>query len=238
MVMEKFDRPFCNHCEARMTSVFKDVEAPTLEQIASAKACNLYKKGEVIFSSGEAPRGLFCIHQGKVKVFKTGDEGRDQIVRFAKSGDVVGYRSLLSGESYNLSAAAIDDTMICCIPKETFFGMLRQDGQFTMEMIQLLSGQLRQAEEQLVHLAQKPVRERLAETLLILKEVYGTENGDDSPLNVKLSRDELAAVVGTATETLVRTIADLKRENLIATEKKKIRILDVDGLVRVGNIPA
>ena len=106
-----------------------------------------------------------------------------------------------------------------------------------MEMIQLLSGKLRQSEDQLVHLAQKPVRERLAETLLVLKRVYGTENGDTSPLNVTLSRDELAAVVGTATETLVRTLADLKREELIATDKKKIRILDESGLIRVGNLP-
>jgi CRP/FNR family transcriptional regulator len=234
---EAFEKPYCNACEARLVSVLKGVDAPNLDQIAEAKGCTMFKKGQPIFEEGNVPEGLYCIHHGKVKVFKTGDEGRDQIVRFAKEGDVVGYRSLLSGEPYNLSAAALEDAVVCCIPKETFFGMLRKDGGFTMEMIQLLSGQLRKAEDQLVHLAQKPVRERLAETLLVLKEVYGTEDGDNSPLNVKLSRDELAAVVGTATETLVRTIADLKRENLIATEKKKIRILDVEGLVRVGNLP-
>jgi CRP/FNR family transcriptional regulator len=231
-----FEKPYCDHCEARLRSVFKTAEQPTLEEVAAAKACGFFKKGQVIFQYGDTPAGLFCIHQGKVKVYKTGEEGRDQIVRFAKEGDVIGYRSLLSGESYHLSAAALEDSVICRIPRETFFGRLREDGNFTMEMIQLLSGQLRKAEDQLVHLAQKPVRERLAETLLILKEVYGTEDGDNSALNIKLSRDELAAVVGTATETLVRTIADLKRENLIATEKKKIRILDVDGLVRVGNL--
>ncbi len=234
---DTFDKPYCSACEARLQSVLKGVEAPTLEQITEAKGCTLFKKGQPIFQEGNVPDGLYCIHQGKIKVFKTGDEGRDQIVRFAKAGDVIGYRSLLSGEPYNLSAAALEDAVVCCIPKDTFFGMLRKDGSLTMEMIQLLSGQLRKAEDQLVHLAQKPVRERLAETLLVLKEVYGTEDGDNSPLNVKLSRDELAAVVGTATETLVRTIADLKRENLIATEKKKIRILDVEGLVRVGNLP-
>lgn len=233
---ESFERPFCNSCAARLTSVLKTVEVPTLEEIAQLKACNLFKRGDVIFSEGQTPAGLFCLHQGKVKVYKTGDEGRDQIVRFAKPGDVIGYRSLLSGEAYNLSAAALEDSIICCIPTDTFFGTLRKDGKFTMEMIYLLSGQLRKAEDQIVHLAQKPVRERLAETLLILNEVYGTEDGEKSPLSIRLSRDELAAVVGTATETLVRTIGDLKRENLIATEKKKIRILDIPGLIKVGNI--
>jgi CRP-like cAMP-binding protein len=233
---ESLDRPFCNSCAARLTSVFKTVEDPTLDAISQVKACNMFKRGEIIFNEGDRPAGLFCLHQGKVKVYKTGDEGRDQIVRFAKPGDVIGYRSLLSGEPYNLSAAALEDSVVCCIPSETFFGTLRQDGKFTMEMIYLLSGQLRKAEDQIVHLAQKPVRERLAETLLILNEVYGTEDGERSPLNIRLSRDELAAVVGTATETLVRTIGDLKRENLIATEKKKIRILDIAGLIKVGNI--
>ena len=88
----------------------------------------------------------------------------------------------------------------------------------------------------MLHLAQKPVRERLAEALLLLREVYGTENGDTSPINVALSREELASVVGTAIETLVRALSDLKRENLIETEKKKIRILDIPGLLRVSNL--
>jgi CRP/FNR family transcriptional regulator len=231
------DKPFCSHCEARLSSVLKTVGEPTLEDIAAAKASTQFKKGQLIFREGDTPPGLFCIHQGKVKVYKTGDEGRDQIVRFAKAGDVIGYRSLISGEPYNLSAAALEDSVICCIPRETFFDRLREDGGFATGMFQLLSGQLRKAEDQIVHLAQKPVRERLAETLLILREVYGTEDGGgDAPLNIKLSRNELAAVVGTATETLVRAIHDLKSENLIATEKKKIRILDVDGLVVAGNL--
>jgi CRP/FNR family transcriptional regulator len=231
-----FEKPYCSGCEARLTSVLKTVEAPRLDEIASAKACTLYRKGQTVFQDGDMPSGLFCIHRGKVKLYKPGDEGRDHIVRFAKAGDVIGYRSLLGGEPYNLSASTLEESVICCIPRETFFGMLREDGNFTTEMIHLLSGQLRETEEQLVHLAQKPVRERLAETLLILRQVYGTENGDDAALNVSLSRDELASVVGTATETLIRTLADLKREKLISTQKKRIRILDIDGLARVGNL--
>jgi len=230
------EEPYCSHCEARLTSVLKTVEERTLEDVAAVKACAQFKKGQLIFKEGDTPPGLFCIHQGKVKVYKTGDEGRDQIVRFAKAGDVLGYRSLISGEAYNLSAAALEDSVICCIPRATFFEQLLEDGGFKTDMFQLLSDELRRAEDQIVHLAQKPVRERLAEALLILREVYGTENGDDSPINIKLSRNELAAVVGTATETLVRAIADLKSENLVATDKKKIRILDIEGLIAVSNL--
>jgi CRP/FNR family transcriptional regulator len=233
---ESFERPYCTACEARMNSVFKTIEGENLDALSTGKACNAFGKGQTIFREGETPSGLFCVHNGKVKVYKTGDEGRDQIVRFAKSGDVLGYRALVSGEKYNLSAAALEDCVVCCIPREMFFDMLKKDGGFSMEMIGLLSSELRRAEDRMVNLAQKPVRERLAETLLILREVYGTENGEHSAINVKLSRDELAAVVGTATETLVRTIGDFKREKLIATDKKKISILDVDGLIQAGNL--
>lgn len=105
-----------------------------------------------------------------------------------------------------------------------------------MRIIELLSAELGNAEEQIVHIAQRPVRERLAEALLLLKETYGTEDGDSSALSVRLSREELAGIVGTAIETLVRTLADFKKERLISTEKRKIRILDLSRLAKVGNI--
>ncbi len=233
---ELFERPYCATCAARLESVFSDVSEGTLTNVATAKACNLYKKGDVIFKKGDSPLGLFCIHRGKVKIYKTGDEGRDQIVRFAKNGDVLGYRALVSGDPYDLSAAAIEDSVICCVPRETVLQTLSLDGNFSLAVIDFLSTQLRNAEEQIVTLAQHSVRARLVEALLLLKEVYGTENGDNSPINVTLSRDELASVVGTATETLVRTLSSLKREKLIATEKKKIRILDIEGLIRAGDL--
>jgi CRP/FNR family transcriptional regulator len=233
---QEFEKPFCTHCQERLNSVFSELDEKTLEEMSEAKGCHYYKKGQVVFEAGAQPRGLFCLHRGKAKVYKTGDEGRDKIVRLVKGGDVLGYRSLVSGEPYNCSAAALEESVVCFIPQQTFFEMLRNHGGFSMRIIQLLSCELRQAEEQILNLAQKPVRERLAEAILILKEVYGTENGDSSTLNVTLSRDELASMVGTATETLVRTLSDLKRESLIATDKKKIRILDVPGLVRAGNL--
>lgn len=233
---DTFQQPACAHCASRITSVFGRVEDDLIGKMSAAKACRVYRKGEVLFRERDKPIGLFCIHSGKIKVYRTGDEERDQIVRFAKAGDLVGYRSLISGEPYNLSAAALDESAVCCIPADSFLTLLRESPGFTMEVLHLLAGQLRKSEERLIHLAQKPVRERLAEALLILKEVYGTENGIGSAIDVALTRDELAAVVGTATETLVRTISDFKRENLITTDKKKIRIIDVPGLIEAGNL--
>lgn len=231
-----FEAPFCSACDTRIRSLFSDLKGKTLDTLDASRACNVFKKGQVIFEEGGTATGLFCIHSGKVKVYKTGDDGRDQIVRFAREGDALGYRSLMTGEAYSVSAAALEDSMICRIPQSAFFGMIDKDGKLSLRVIHLLSGELRDAEKQIVNLAQKPVRERLAEALLLLREVYGTENGEHSALNVRLTREELASVVGTATETLVRTIAELKREKLIATDKKKILILDYKGLVEASNL--
>lgn len=227
---------YCTACKMRMKSALRDVRTAGLEAISSAKVCNAFEKGQVVFEEGSVPEGVFCIHAGKVKVYMTGDEGRDQIVRFAKGGDILGFPSLISGESYSASAVALEDSVICFIPQATFFEVLKSDEQLPMTVIQCLSGELLEAREHIVNLAQKPVRERLAETLLILKEVYGTEDGDNATLNVKLSRNELASVIGSTTESVVRNITDFKNEQLIVTDKKKIRIVDVQGLIRAGNL--
>ena len=231
-----FVPPYCENCSHRLDSAMAELSEGDVKKVSAAKECNIYQKGDVLFAEGDAPAGIFCIHSGKVKVYKTGEEGRQQIVRFAKPGDVVGYRSLVSGEHYTASAAALEDSAVCRIPHETFVSIMKRDASLSNNILQLLTGDLRRAEEKIVNLAQKPVRERVAETLLTLREVYGTENGSESAINVTLSREELASVVGTVTETLVRTLADFKREALIATEKKKIRILDGPGLTAVANL--
>ncbi|UCH83934.1 MAG: Crp/Fnr family transcriptional regulator [Candidatus Latescibacterota bacterium] len=233
---QQFKKPYCTECENRINSILRDLDGDGLHALDATKACFVYRKGQTIFAEGIPPTGLFCIHEGKVKVFKTGSQGREKIMRFAKSGDVIGYRSLISGEPATVSAAALEDSVICCIPRETFFKLIKADGGFSMRIIKLLTDELARAEEEIVHLAQKPVRERLAEALVILRETYGTEEGDGSTLDVRLTREELAGMVGTAIETLVRTLGEFKREGIITTEKKKIRILDLPTLLRIGNI--
>lgn len=233
---QDMEKPYCENCAARVQSAISGLGKDDLGEVSTAKNCTLFRKGETIFAEGDDPAGIFCIHSGKVKVFKTGEEGRQQIVRFAKPGDVIGYRSVVSGEHYSASAAALEDSAVCRIPRETFNGIMRRDAGLANNVLHMLTGDLRRAEDKIVNLAQKPVRERLAETLLTLREVYGTENGTLSAINVTLSREELASVVGTVTETLVRTLADFKREGLIATEKKKISIVDNNGLIEAANL--
>ena len=225
----------CKTCAKRFTSVFCKVENDSLEQINDEKICTPYKKGQVIFHEGSRPFGIYCVNYGKIKLSKFGDDGKEQILRLIKAGDLLGYRALLSQDKYSASAVAIEDSGVCFVPKELFMGILQKDGMLSMEIMKLLSDDLRKAELSITHLAQKPVRERLAEALLFIKETYGFED-DNATLNLKLSREELANLVGTATETVIRLLSDFKSDNIISLEGKKIKVISMHKLVSTANL--
>lgn len=225
----------CLNCDARFKSVFCDLNSENLETLNSHKSCGLYKKGAQIFAEGQRPYGLYCINQGKIKIFQTGNEGKDQIVRLAKEGDIIGYRALLSGTMYTATAEAIDEASVCFVPKEVFFGLINNEMPLSMELMKLLSLDLKRAENKITNLAQKPVRQRMAEALLFIKETYGFEE-DGITINVTLSREDIANIVGTATETAIRLISDLKAEEVVSQKGKRIQILDLFKLVELSGI--
>lgn len=225
----------CANCKKRFTSVFCNVENDSLDSINEEKVCTPYKKGQVIFHEGSRPLGIYCVNRGKIKLVKLGEDGKEQILRLIKPGDLMGYRALLSGDRYSASAVVMEDSGICFIPKELFMGILQKDGVLSMEMMKLLSDDLRKAETSITHLAQKPVRERLAEALLFIKETYGYEE-DQKTIDLKITREELANLVGTATETTIRLLSEMKSEGVIQLEGKKITIINLSKLIKIANI--
>lgn len=178
---------------------------------------------------------MFCINSGKIKISQVGDNGREQIIRLTKEGDILGYRALLSGGKYSASAVALEDSSICLIPKDIFFKVIEGESSLSMQIMKLLSNDLGKAEHKITDLAQKPVRERMAEAILFLKETYGTEN-DGKTLNVSLSREEIANIVGTATETAIRLLSEFKSDAIIELQAKKIKIINYDKLIKTANI--
>ena len=228
------DTKYCEICNSTKKSIFKDFYGGDIEKLNLNKNCNFYKKGQVIFFEGNYPGGLFCIREGKVKVFKIGSTGKEQIIRFAKNGDALGYRALLVGETYSASASALEDSHICFISRDIVFELFKTNHNFSFNLLKLLSRDLEDVENKMVKLAQKPVRDRLAEALLILKETYGTDK--QGYINISLSREDFANIVGTATETVIRLLAELKKENLISTKGKKIKIDNLNGLVQISRV--
>lgn len=226
----------CAFCSQKNGSLFCGAKHQHLEEVNRSKINSQFKKGQFIFNEGGYPHGLFCINSGKIKLAQRGDEGREAIVRLAKGGDIIGYKALLSTQRYTASAIALEDSSVCFIPKDVFFGILKKDPDLSFSLLSLLSTELHNAESKIVQLAQKPVRERLAEALLFLKETYGLEE-DGSTLSVQLSREEIANIVGTATESTIRLLSDFRREGLLELSGKKIRFLNKEKLIKVANIP-
>ncbi len=225
----------CLHCAKRFTNIFCNPAYDSVEEINEEKICTSYKKGEVIFKENTNAHGIFCVNSGKLKLSKRGDDGKEQIIRLAKPGDPMGYRSLLGGDRYNASAVALEDSNVCFISKEIFLKILKKDSMLSLEMMSMLSDDLKKAENKITHLAQKPVRERLAEALLFIKETYGFE-ADGKTIDASFTREDIANIVGTATETAIRLLSELNKDEIIKIKGKKIEIIDLMKLVQVAHI--
>ncbi|MBL8007086.1 MAG: Crp/Fnr family transcriptional regulator [Ignavibacteria bacterium] len=234
-MIKKFNSPACESCQVRVESVFCKLTDDELNSLSIQKHCNYYQKGQTIFSEGNKPFGLFCINKGKVKISQSGFEGKEQIIRLAKDGDILGYRALISGEGYSATATVIEDSKVCLIPKEVFFDLLQSNSEITKSVMKLLANELKDAESKITNLAQKPVIERLAEVILMLKEYYGYEDGE-SMLNITITREEIANIVGTATETTIRLLSELRKEGVIDLSGKKIKILNNNTLIKLANL--
>jgi CRP-like cAMP-binding protein len=224
----------CTLCAGKEHSLFADLPKEDMETMSLHKTCIRYKKGQTLFYEGTRPMGLFCINSGKVKVYKISSEGKEQIIKLGKPGDFLGYRALISEEFYNSSATVIEEGAMCYIPKSDFLDILQNNPAFFRKMAKRVAHELGLMEQKLVTIAQKSVRERLAATLIMLKETYGMEEeGEESNLiDIALSREDLANIIGTATETVIRLLSDFKTQKLISLQGKKIKVLDPQGLVR------
>ncbi len=229
------DQTECRFCNKYLSDIFSTATPAHVAEIAEAKQCAVYRKGQVIFQEGAHPYGIYSINTGKVKLSHSGDEGKEQIIRLVKPGDLIGYKALISNEPYTATATVLEDSAVCFIPRDVFLDILQKDTALSLHMMQILTSELRKAEQKITHLAQKPVRERLAETLLTLKETYGLE-ADDQTINVTLSREEIANLVGTATESAIRLLSEFKKEKVIDLSGKKIRILRLQQLIRMANL--
>ncbi|TAD87154.1 MAG: Crp/Fnr family transcriptional regulator [Bacteroidetes bacterium] len=225
----------CEQCKVRMQSVFNALNTEELQELTQHKSCAQYKKGQVIFNEQGLPLGLFCVNSGKIKLSKTGFDGKEQILRLSKAGDVLGYRALLANERYHCSAVAVEDSMICVIDKGYFLDSTKQNNKLLFEMVRKMSSDLKTAEDHIVSLSQKNVRERMAEALLFIKATYGFAE-DGQTLNVVLSREEIADFVGTSTETAIRLLSEFNHDKIIELVGKKIKLVNLDKLIKTANL--
>ncbi|MCF6352550.1 MAG: Crp/Fnr family transcriptional regulator [Cyclobacteriaceae bacterium] len=231
-----FENTRCRDCKNRHRGRFKDISPESLETLSNNKTCNIYKKGQLLLHEGSRPMGVFCIKQGKVKVFKLGQQGKEQITAILKEGDLVGYRAMLGDSLFHVSVEALEDVVACHIPRSDFLKVFESDKLLHAKIIEDLSNEVIGLTSIITDLAQKPVRERTAAALVMLRDVYHNGSADEAPVDINLTRESLANIVGTATETLIRILHDFKEEGLIESKGRKLTVKDLKTLERVGGI--
>ncbi|WP_460219633.1 Crp/Fnr family transcriptional regulator [Psychroserpens sp. MEBiC05023] len=218
----------CEQCIVRQFNSLKALTKDELVRISNCRTSKIVKKGEVIFEEGETINGVFCIKDGVCKLSKLSANGKDQIVKLVVKGDLLGQRSLVGNESANLSAVALNDMEVCFIPKSEIMNDLKNNSKFSMEILQQMAQDLKGSENVIVDMAQKSVKNRLADVLVYIHDNFGLT--DEGFLSITLSREDYANIVGTATESAIRIISQFKKEGLISTKGKQIKIENLQKL--------
>ncbi len=195
-----------------------------LKNLSSTAKVKHYKKKELIYTEGNNPNYLYLLQKGKVKIFRSHEYGKELIIDLQKEGDFFGYTALLDETSYHESAEALDDSSVALIPKEDFYALLNSNLSIMKKFVRLLSNEVQEKEEQLLKMAYSSVKKRVAETLLKLQKSY--QHNNNTPFSISISREDLANMVGTATESLIRTLSDFKQENLVEVKGSTISIMD------------
>lgn len=215
-------------------SLFKYLTADEIEKINYEKDFRQYRRGDILYHEGNRISGFYCINSGIIKVYKTGFDGKEQIIRFAKPGDIIAYRSVLSNEVACTSAKVIEDCQVCFIPSEILTSLVKTNPAYSLELLKLACHELGEANSFITDIAQKTVRERLAEILLLLVNDFGVDDHDY--LKIALTREELANIVGTATESVIRLLSEFKSDSLVELNGRKIRIMNIKGLEKISNV--
>jgi len=222
--MEQGEPSKCENCIIRQFNTLRAMNKEELKKVSNSKVTKNIKKGEALFEEGDKLDGLFCVRSGVSKLSKLSANGKDQIVKLASTGEVMGQRSVIAEESTNLSAVAVSDMEVCFIPKDIITNALNQNPDFAVEVLRHMAHDLKEADDVIVNMSQKTVKQRIAEAFIYLQKNYGVD--EEGFLRLTLSREDIANVVGTATESAIRIISEFKKKKMIKTSGKRIGVIN------------
>ncbi|RBL91407.1 response regulator [Chitinophaga flava] len=212
-----------------MSQLMYEVTGKTsLQTLAEGRNIDKYRKKQVIYAEGNHPSRLYYVQKGKVKTCKTNDQGKELVLDLYSAGDFLGYTALLEGTVYKETAIAMEDTEIALIPADDFKELLNNNHEVATQLIRMLAKNITDKEQQLLGLAYNSLRKKVAEALISLLRKYNPHN--ETPYTVNISRENLATIAGTATESLIRTLSDFREEKLIDIRDGMVIILDENKL--------
>ncbi|MBS0030716.1 Crp/Fnr family transcriptional regulator [Chitinophaga sp. 22321] len=193
-----------------------------------------YSKGEVVFREGAVASGIFFIRKGKIKKYQVDQQGKEQIIYVANAGELIGYHAILAEERYPDSAATLEESTIAFIPKEDFIFTLERSGTLSRRLLKALSHEFAVLTNSISVFAQRSVKERLAITLIVLRERFKAETAPGQEIMINISRSDLANMVGTGNENIVRFLTEFKSSGILTSHKRMICIKDIKQLVEMS----
>jgi CRP-like cAMP-binding protein len=221
--------------EFNTESILEDLPDEDMVLLMAHRSEQFYTKGEIVFREGGSPSGIFYIIEGKVKKYKLDQDGREQIIYVANTGELIGYHAVLAEDRYPDSAAALEKSKIAFIPREDFLEALQRSKVLSRRLLKTLSHEFAVLVNSLSLFSQKAVRERLALQLIVLREKYKQNFKPGMLVEINMSRDDLASLVGTARENVVRVLGEFKEKGIIKTQGRKIIVQDVKQLIGIAN---
>jgi len=216
-------------------SILKDLPGDLYEKLLTDTKEQTYKKGEIIFREGAFPTGIFYISKGRVKKYKVDKESREHIFYVANTGELIGYHAILARDRYPDFAATLEESKIIFIPKENFLEVMNQSTILTNRLLKTLSHEFAVLTNSVTLFSHKSVRERMALQLIVLREKYKVDFKEGMTVEINMSRDDLANLVGTARENVIRILTEYKEEGIVETKGRKIIITDVNKLIAIAD---
>lgn len=234
--MVKLKNISADTCSCLSLGIFCDLDENSMALVSQYKVMNQYKKGQTLITEGAPNFGLYCINAGKIKVIKAAPDGRETILRILGPGDVIGHQNILTDDKNQNTAIMIEDGSVCFIDRKFITELIQNETSVSINIIKKLSAEMTASENRNAAMSNKNVRERLADLLLSLKTSYGVREDHRVRLNIKLTREEMASIVGTANETIIRFISEFKDEGILEQEGKVIFLLDESKLLQSANV--
>jgi CRP-like cAMP-binding protein len=231
----QYPSPYIELCLDGPSSIFKGLNQKEKEMIAQHQSYSVFKKGVFIIREGEKHRGLICLATGKVKVFMEGVGGREQILKMLKPQGFISYRALFSEGPQSVSAVAVEDSAVCLIDKNTVVKILKKNADLAYKFMKVINEELVFSNNRIVSLTQKHIRGRIAETLLVLRDIYGLE-ADGRTIRISPPREDIANFSNMTTSNAIRTLSGMASEGIIEMEGRRIMILDSDYLERISEL--
>ncbi|HUV01304.1 MAG TPA: Crp/Fnr family transcriptional regulator [Bacteroidales bacterium] len=230
-----YRNPYIELCIEGSSSIFKGLNQKDKELIDQHHIVSVYRKGDIVIREGEKPRGLLCLASGKIKTFRIGVGGREQILKMVRQQGFIGYRSLFSDNLHPFSGMAVEDSAVVIFEKNTLLRILKRNADLTLKLMKVMSDELLFANNRIVSLTQKHVRGRIAESLLILRDTYGLE-ADGKTIRIMLSREDIAHLSNMTTSNAIRTLSNMSSEKIIEMEGRRIKILNGSSLEHISEL--